>query len=288
VAGADQASRAPPTERGPAGRREAVARIVSACILAPVAIAAAYLGGAPFVLFWGVAAVGIWWEWARLSAGSSAQMVLILGTAALVAATIVPLVGPSWGALACLATGLCVVAIAAPSNGRLSVAGGVLYAGAALVAPTALRRDAELGFTAIIFLFGIVWATDILAYFVGRAAGGPKLAPHLSPNKTWSGAIAGACGAMLAAIAVALTADLGHAAKIALIGFALSCVSQAGDLFESAFKRWYGAKDTGRIIPGHGGLMDRLDGFIAAAVAAAILGALRGGADAPARGLMVW
>jgi phosphatidate cytidylyltransferase len=110
----------------------------------------------------------------------------------------------------------------------------------------------------------------------------------VSPNKTWSGAIGGAAGAMIAAVGVAAAAGLGHRVAIALVGLALSAASQAGDLFESAFKRWYGAKDASKLIPGHGGLMDRLDGFIAAALAAAIVGVLRGGTEAPARGLLVW
>jgi phosphatidate cytidylyltransferase len=263
-------------------------RVLSAAVLAPLAIAAAYLGGWPFVLFWAGAAIGVWWEWTSLSAGPAAATVFGSGAGALVAAVVALAFGPLWASVACLGVGAALVAVLARANGGWRVAAGVFYAGAVVVAPVVLRRDPEFGLAAIIFLFAVVWATDILAYFAGRLIGGPKLAPRLSPKKTWSGALLGAGGAIIAAVVVARVGDLGRWDKMALIGFALSCVSQAGDLFESAFKRRHGAKDAGRLIPGHGGLMDRLDGFIAAAAAAAIVGVLRGAADAPARGLLVW
>jgi phosphatidate cytidylyltransferase len=168
------------------------------------------------------------------------------------------------------------------------VASGIPYAGAIAVAPILLRADSANGFLAILFLFAIVWATDIVAYFAGRAIGGPKLAAGVSPNKTWAGALGGACAAVLAAVAIAAAARLRQWPALILVGLVLSVAAQAGDLFESAFKRRYGAKDASQLIPGHGGLMDRLDGFLAAAVVAAIIGVLRGGPGAPARGLLVW
>src|SRR5262249_30348395 len=129
---------------------------------------------------------------------------------------------------------------------------------------------------------------DILAYFVGRAIGGPKLAPGVSPNKTWSGAIGGVAAASAAAAAVAVTAGLANVVAPAILAIVLSIAAQGGDLFESAMKRKFGAKDSGQLIPGHGGLMDRLDGFVAAAVVAAVIGLIHGGVSAPARGLLVW
>jgi phosphatidate cytidylyltransferase len=151
-----------------------------------------------------------------------------------------------------------------------------------------LRDDAELGFFVIILLFAIVWTTDILAYFAGRAIGGPKLAPSISPKKTWSGAIVGTAGAVIAALLIAKFSARGNPVFIGCIALVLSAVSQAGDLFESKIKRLFNAKDSSGLIPGHGGLMDRLDGFWAAATAAALIGVLRGGLDAPARGLVGW
>jgi phosphatidate cytidylyltransferase len=164
----------------------------------------------------------------------------------------------------------------------------LLYAGALLTAPIILRRDPNVGLAAILFLFALVWATDIAGYFAGRTFGGPKLAPKISPNKTWSGAIGGFTGAIIAGVAVAKFFALGDLVTIGIVALVLSAVAQAGDLFESAIKRRFGAKDAGNLIPGHGGFMDRLDGFVIAAAAAAALGILRSGLDSPAQGLLLW
>jgi phosphatidate cytidylyltransferase len=137
------------------------------------------------------------------------------------------------------------------------------------------------------FVLLVVWVTDIGGYFAGRGIGGPKLWPRVSPKKTWAGAV----GGFLASLAVAAgfgSLGLGKTGPILLVGAFLSIASQLGDLFESAVKRRFGVKDSSHIIPGHGGLMDRLDGFVAAIVLAAFLGFLRGGADGVGRGIMVW
>jgi phosphatidate cytidylyltransferase len=138
------------------------------------------------------------------------------------------------------------------------------------------------------FLFAVVWATDILAYFTGRAFGGPLLWARVSPKKTWSGALGGLIGAGAAGIAVAYGSGIGNLAAIATLALLLSVLSQAGDLFESAVKRRFAAKDASGLIPGHGGVMDRLDGFMVAALAAAVIGIVRQGFDAPAHGLLLW
>jgi phosphatidate cytidylyltransferase len=151
-----------------------------------------------------------------------------------------------------------------------------------------LRRDPALGFAAMLFVFAIVWVTDIAAYFAGRAIGGPKLWPAVSPKKTWSGAIGGTLGGIAAGLLVAKMAGLVVAPMLVLVALGLSIVAQAGDLLESAIKRHFGAKDASQLIPGHGGLMDRLDGFLTAAAAAVMVGLLRGGLEGPARGLLVW
>jgi phosphatidate cytidylyltransferase len=176
----------------------------------------------------------------------------------------------------------------APAERRTWVAGGIPYAGAIGVAPIMLRSDNEHGFWAVMLLFAVVWTTDIAAYFAGRAVGGPKLMPHVSPNKTWSGAVSGLAAAVVVAVAVAKVADLPGLLAIAMLAVVLSVLAQAGDLFESFLKRKFGAKESGHLIPGHGGLMDRLDGFVAASVAAALIGLARGGFEAPGRGLLVW
>jgi phosphatidate cytidylyltransferase len=215
-------------------------RIVSTAVLAPLAIFVTYLGGWPYAVFWGAAALAVLWEWTKL------------------------VEGPAW------------------------IVAGIFYAGVLITAPLVLRQDAELGFLAMVLLFAIVWTTDILGYFAGRAIGGPKLLPEISPKKTWSGALAGAAGAMIVAALVASLFGAFNRTAIAGIALLLSVVSQLGDLLESWIKRRFGAKDASQLIPGHGGVMDRLDGFWAAAFVACLIGLLRGGFDGATRGLLVW
>lgn len=284
----------------PPGKSDLVLRILSALVLAPLAIIVAWLpsssysttGTWVFGIFWLIAAVVVWWEWTTLVSGrtSGNRLLFFLGSSALMLAMVVaefsmtrtrtPMLIIALGALA--------AGVFARAERRIWVAAGVLYAGALLTAPILLRRDAELGLVAILFLFALVWATDIAGYFTGRAFGGPKLAPSISPNKTWSGAIGGVIGGMLAAGAIAALAGIGNLPAIALVAFGLSAAAQVGDLFESAIKRRFGAKDAGRLIPGHGGVMDRLDGFIAAAAVAMALGIIRADMDTAAQGLLLW
>ena len=150
-----------------------------------------------------------------------------------------------------------------------------------------MRLDPLWGFAALMLVLLVVWATDIGGYFAGRLIGGPKLWPQVSPKKTWAGAIGG-FAASLAVAAGFAAFNFGKIIPLLLLSGVLSIASQLGDLFESAVKRRFGVKDSSHIIPGHGGLLDRLDGFVAAIVLAAIFGFLRGGADGVGRGLMVW
>jgi phosphatidate cytidylyltransferase len=175
-----------------------------------------------------------------------------------------------------------------PSEKRLWLGAGTLYAAVLAAAPILLRRDPEYGLVAIVMLFAVVWTTDIAAYFAGRLIGGPKLWLRASPKKTWSGALVGTAVAVMAAVTVAHAIGIGNAAAASVLGLVLSVASQLGDLFESAIKRRFGAKDASKLIPGHGGLMDRLDGFVAAAAVAAATGLIRGGFNAPSRGLLIW
>jgi phosphatidate cytidylyltransferase len=131
----------------------------------------------------------------------------------------------------------------------------------------------------------VVWATDICAYFVGRAVGGPKLAPSISPGKTQSGALGGTVGGVVAGLLLATGAGAGNLATLGLVALVLSVISQAGDLFESWVKRQHGAKDSSTLIPGHGGVMDRVDGLVAAALALYVIGWICASADHPAQGL---
>ncbi|HUI95144.1 MAG TPA: CDP-archaeol synthase [Xanthobacteraceae bacterium] len=263
-------------------------RIVSSAVLAPLAVGIAWLGGWPFFAFWTLAACGVLCEWRTIIADRAAVHVG-LGECAVGAAGIAAMVGFGGVAALIVLYGAVVEWLAARARPvRFWVAAGIVYAGALPVACILLRSDPRHGLAAMLFLFAITWATDICAYFVGRLVGGPKLWRRISPNKTWSGAIGGACGAVVAALAVAHVAEIANSLAVSGLALLLSVASQVGDLFESAFKRRFGVKDASHVIPGHGGIMDRLDGFLAAAVLAAVIGVARGGMDAPARGLLVW
>lgn len=288
MAGAHPADEKPSGSPSLAGRSNLVLRIVSSLVLAPLAIAAAYFGGIAFTAFWAVAALAVLWEWDTLVCAHDRNAVLATGALAIAgAAALVALDRPGI-AVILVALGFLSVATLASKARRVWCAAGLIYAAAVLIAPVLLRRDPALGFVAIVFLFVVVWLTDITAYFVGRAVGGPKLMSRVSPNKTWSGAIGGTVAGVIGGVAVAGQFGIAGLAATALVAFVLSVISQAGDLAESAIKRQFNAKDASQLIPGHGGLMDRLDGFVAAAAAGALIGMAHGGFDAPARGLMVW
>ncbi len=263
-------------------------RIVSSLVLAPVAIAAAYFGGYVFTAFWAIAAVLVLWEWDTLVCAHDRNAVLATGAVTLAGSGIALAFDGAGIAIAFIGLGVLGVAALASRVRRIWCAAGLGYAAALLIAPVLLRGDASFGFIAILFLFVIVWFTDIAAYFVGRAVGGPKLMPRASPNKTWSGAIGGTIAGVVGGVIVARQSGVSGLAAAAAVAFVLSVVSQAGDLAESAIKRQFSAKDASQLIPGHGGLMDRLDGFVAAATAGALIGLAHGGFGAPARGLMVW
>ena len=283
VAGTDHPLRAVGSRGG-----ELALRVCSALVLVPLAVGTAYLGGWLFAVFWGLAAMGVLWEWTSLVARSDQRSVLMTGGASLALAVTLVATGHLLAAVIVLAISTLGVASLAPAKWRTWIAAGVPYAGALGVAPIVLRSDSEDGFLAVIFLFAIVWTTDVVAYFTGRGVGGPKLMPQVSPKKTWSGAIAGTLAALLVAFALAKVAALTGLFAIAMLAIILSICAQAGDLFESFLKRRFDAKDSGHLIPGHGGLMDRLDGFVTASVVAALIGLLRGGFEAPGRGLLVW
>ncbi len=178
------------------------------------------------------------------------------------------------------------MAVIGQSGQRLAMVGGVSYAGTLAVCLPILRQSIPDGLAIILWLFAVVWGTDTMAYFGGRLIGGPKLAPRLSPSKTWSGFLTGvSCGALLG---VLIAPSWGGEVRIFFAGLCAGALAQAGDLFESSIKRRYGVKDTGSLIPGHGGVMDRLDGFIAASVFATVVGLLRFGPAAAGSGLLQW
>ncbi|MGH6664015.1 MAG: phosphatidate cytidylyltransferase [Pseudolabrys sp.] len=263
-------------------------RVGSAIILAPLAVLAAYLGSWPFALFWAAAAIAVLWEWTTLVVGPTHRLMLSSCGSAIAVAALVAWLGRPITAILLVGLGALAALIFAPQGRRLWITAGIGYAGSMLLAPMLLRADAANGFFALLLLFAIVWATDVLGYFFGRAVGGPRLMPNISPKKTWSGAIAGTLGAVIMAVVVAKGFGLAGTGAIIVIALLLSVVAQLGDLLESWVKRQFGAKDASRLIPGHGGVMDRLDGFWAAALVGCLIGLLRGGFGSAATGLLVW
>lgn len=271
----------------PAGRGgDLKHRTASALVLVPLVLALTYVGGWPFALLWLLAGLAILHEWAAMVRLGSRAAWLALGAAVLAGGLALLMLDNRSYALSAVLLGAALAALAVPRQSAWSLS-GVLVAAAAALPIVALRGEGALGLKAVLFIYAVVWATDIFAYFVGRTLRGPKLWPQVSPNKTWSGAIGGAVAGLAAGVAVAAFGGVGNLLPVGLIALVLSAVSQAGDLAESAVKRRCGVKDASRLIPGHGGLLDRLDGFAAAALAALLLAELHGGAD-PAAGLLIW
>ncbi len=251
-------------------------RIVSALVLAPLALAAVWLGSPYLPVLAAAAAAGMGWEWSRLAEGGRGY------PAALMVAT-------PFAAAAFSGFGHVRLAIAAALIGGLAVWGLVRMRGGkepfwpgagtfylALAAASFLWIANLAGGRASVFwLLALVWASDIAAFALGRVLGGPKLAPRLSPNKTWAGFFGGLAGAGLVGVA---SASIAHApvALLLPVSLALGLAAQAGDLLESLAKRHYGVKDAGQLIPGHGGLLDRLDSLLAAALALGLLARLAG------------
>ncbi len=260
-------------------------RIVSAIVLGLAALAAAWFGGWLFVAFWALAAAAVGWEWVGLVGARPRASVLAIGGAALGTAAVLLGTGLIATPIAALVVGAALVLAMDVSKQRGWTAFGVFYAAAALVPVVLLRAD-EIGLVAVLWLFAVVWSTDIAAFYCGRAFGGPLLWPAVSPKKTWAGAVGGALAAIIAGSAIVWAAGVSLRPAHVLVALAVSIASQAGDLFESAMKRKFHVKDASQIIPGHGGVMDRLDGFVAAATVALAIGAARGGGSAT--GLLLW
>ncbi len=264
-------------------------RLVSGVVLIVLSLAALHVGGFGFVAFWLVAAVAVHWEWQRMTGGPHEPIRMIGGGTVIALVAGLAALGARDAALLVLLGGALATLVFVSGPTRLWNAVGILYAGALVLAVVVLRMSIFNGLEAILWLFAIVWGTDIMSYFCGRLIGGPKLWPRVSPSKTWAGFIVGiSSGSVLGLVTLwAMSVPL-SVLPILLLGLATAALAQGGDLFESSMKRRYGRKDSSRLIPGHGGVMDRLDGFIAAAIFAAILGALRAGIVAPGNGLFVW
>lgn len=265
-------------------------RTISALILIPAVVAAVWFGGFWFKGFVLLLAGLIAHEWVSIVHPKNvAQYALHMASA--LGGTVLPdMYGPQIALLAisalALVSGL-VVRFGNSVSSKWSYF-GIFYVGFPALAFTLLRNDPDFGFAAILWIFLIVWAADILAYFAGRIIGGPKLAPVISPRKTWAGLGGAVAGSTLVSSIFAYTFDLNGILALAILAGSLAVVEQAGDLFESSLKRFHGVKDSGALIPGHGGVIDRVDGLIAVAVAAALIGLIHGQGISAARGLLQW
>ena len=271
-----------------AGRSNLQQRVASAVVLVALALALTWAGGFWYRILCAGIAGAVLYEWMTMALPREAAAHRIVLAVLLAVVLAMMLAGvPAVTLLLALAAAVIVGAAHAAYDQRgFWPVAGLAYAGLSAISLAALRGGDASGLAATLFLFAVVWATDILAYFVGRAIGGPKLAPSISPGKTWSGAIGGTIAGIIAGGAVALYAGIVWGVlATAVLTFVLSVVSQVGDLFESSLKRRFGTKDSSGLIPGHGGVMDRVDGLVAAAFMLFIIGAAASGLDAPAHAL---
>jgi phosphatidate cytidylyltransferase len=263
-------------------------RIASAVVMAAVAFGLLYAGPMPFTALVLIAAVVMSWEWGAVVRGDASVDAILVVHVVVVAAAVILAAGgyAALGLIGLIAGTLVVGALRFGETARLSAV-GVLYTGMPAVALIELRAGEEpYGFAAVLFVLLCVIATDTLAYFTGRAIGGPKLWPSVSPNKTWSGFIGGVSAAAVVGLVFAGRLAGASPARLAILALVLGIVSQGGDLAESALKRGFGVKDASSLLPGHGGLMDRLDGIVAAAIAAVLIG-LAYNIHTPARALLL-
>jgi phosphatidate cytidylyltransferase len=261
-------------------------RLLSGLGMAALAAAFVFTGMIPFVVLVAAVALVLSWEWSRLVHGPEADAVLAVHLATASGAAVLAGLGYAGLGLLALAIGAILAMVLSLGGNSIYAAVGVFYAGLPAVAMIWLRSDPALGLLAVVFLIVIVITADTAAFVAGRLVGGPKLWPRISPNKTWAGLIgAVAASAIIGGCFwfVVSNASVPHLAGAAAV---LALVAQAGDLAESALKRRFGTKDTGKILPGHGGVMDRLDGLVAAASATGLLG-LAVDVHSPARALLL-
>ncbi len=259
-------------------------RALSAIVLAVPVLVAVYLGRPVFDVAIGLVALVMAFEWDRLCAGGAsvprrdtASWTLVVVVAVIAVLAVCGLHGPAVWAVPAGFAALYAVARGIDRRASLLLASGSLYIGLPLVALIWLRQTPDYGMVTVFWLLAVVWATDTAALFVGRAIGGPKLAPLISPNKTWAGFVGGLLGALLVSAAAGWWHGAAALWPLVIAGVALSLVAQAGDLLESRIKRYLDVKDSGSVIPGHGGLFDRVDALLTAAPALAIAYVASGG-----------
>lgn len=276
-----EATTSKPEGGAPRPWRDLGLRGASAAVLIPIAVFGIWSGGVVWDVLVGVAVVLLSWEWARFCKISIWRWPGLLMPAISLVVMLLAAFGPPLAALGLLAAGTLVLFLL-QRQGDIWPAAGLFYIGLVGFSLVLLRGEDHAGLLNTLFLVLIVWASDTGAYMAGRALGGPKLAPATSPGKTWSGAAGGLIAATLIGTGAAALLAPGGASRAAAIAAMLGVMSQAGDLLESAIKRRFGVKDSSSLIPGHGGMLDRLDGVMAAAPMATALALLAG------RGMPLW
>ncbi len=260
--------------------------MTSAVVLAVLALAATLFSPWSFLVLIVVGGGIVVWEWGRLTRGNGFDVTTLVAIVSIAAiALFVAVRQPDYALFTLAATTAAIGLTTYAAGGALWSVPGLAYAALPAAALIWLRSETALGLTAILYLFAVAWTTDTASYIAGRLIGGPKLAPAISPHKTWAGFVVGALTPALVGVAFAVFTK-GSPVSLALVSVALALACQMGDLFESWVKRRFGAKDMSQLIPGHGGLLDRIDGLLFAAVFAALI-SLRDPAN-PGHGLLIW
>ena len=238
-------------------------RVISGVVLSLVGIAAAIAGGWAFAVLVTLAGIAMAHEWDRLNGGSGlGPLAVIHGVAVVVAAVLIVLGHVPVPVMIILAAGVLTLVLARDRDTSLPMhAAGVIYVGLAPLALIWLRGSPDGGLHLVLWILAVVWATDTGTYFTGQAIGGPKMAPSISPGKTWSGFVGGTAAAGLVGWSAASISD-GAVVQVIGASVLVSVLGQAGDLLMSKVKRTVGVKDTGTLIPGHGGVLDRLDSLL--------------------------
>ncbi len=261
-------------------------RLVSAVVLGLAVLAVAIVGGLPFRILCFATAVIVFNEWSRMTRAKRAGPIYVFARRALFLGFFVFVLGFEFLALAVLFGSAAFIAFVDRNEKKaVWVGGGLLYASLAGIAPGMLRGDDPEGLASLGLVICVVWATDIFAYFFGRSIGGPKLMPIVSPKKTISGALGGLAAGMFFGGLYSFVVSGNVTGWVLFVSAILSTLGQAGDLYESWIKRRFGVKDSGRLIPGHGGLMDRIDALIVATAALWLIALLERGFDEPARAI---
>jgi phosphatidate cytidylyltransferase len=248
-------------------------RVVSGVVLVGGLLALTIMGDLPFAMLLTLVGGVVAWEWGRIVRGADMDVATAAHAGTVVAAVVLTAMGQPFLGLLAVAIGMVLVGLLSFGRSAILSATGVAYAGLPVISLVWLRADSPHGLKAVLFIILTVAVVDTAAYFSGRLMGGPKLWAAVSPNKTWAGFGGAVVGGAVAGLITAWLVASTDVPALGFTGAVLAVVAQAGDLAESALKRAFGAKDASALIPGHGGAMDRVDGIIAASIAAAVWGA---------------